>query len=393
MKRSLTLCLTLLIAGSSGALADTGSTNTYDQDSSSRPRRTALERIGFLGVDISEVTRESASRLKLRDEHGALVTNVINESSAAKAGLQKDDVIVKWNGEAIESAGELWRHIRETPAGRTVRLGVIRNGSETEMSATLGDRTDYQGRMRVNRESETRSYRVRPARERVKRERPERELRMRISPGYRMGISLQSMSPQLAEYFGVSDHNGALVVFVHPDSPAAKAGIKAGDVILSVAGQTVEHPFSLHQVLRGRGEGPAEVRVMRDKQERTFTVQVEAEKMSSFVYSVGEVDDIVGQVTNVVVPRVVVPQVVVPRVVVPNVDVPRVIVPRVIVPHVAVPSIAPVPSFKYRYVAPAVAPMVMPKIVIPQMKMPRMNIVPIPRIRIVMPYRLFVNPV
>jgi serine protease Do len=370
MKHSLTLCLTLLLAGSSVALADAGSASTYDQDSSNRPRRMALENSGFLGVDLGEVTRANASRLKLRDERGALVTHVISESSAAKAGLQKDDVIVKWNGEAIESAGELSRHIRETPAGRTVRLGVIRNGSEAEMSVTLGDRTDYQSRIRVSRESETGSYRERPARERVPRERPERELRMRISPGYRMGISLQSMSPQLAEYFGVSNHNGALVVYVQPDSPASKAGIKAGDVVLSVAGQTVEYPLSVHQILKGRAEGPIEVRVMRDKQERTFTVQVEAEKMSSFVFSMGDFDGIVGQVTNVVVPRV-------------NVR-------NIIVPRIVVPSIAPIPSFKYRYTAPAVAPMTLPKITIPQMKMPR---IVIPPIRFVMPYRLFVNPV
>ena len=383
MKRSLTLYLTLLLAGSSVAVAGTGPTSNYDQDGGSRPRRLARESVGFLGVNLGEVTQESASRLKLRDERGALVTSVVSDSGAAKAGLQKDDVIVKWNGEAVESAGELWRHITETPAGRTVRLGVVRNGSETEMAATLGERADYSGHIRVDRESGIGSYTARPARERVQRERPERALRTRMSPGYRMGISLQGMSPQLAEYFGVANHNGALVVFVHPDSPAAKAGIKAGDVILSVAGQTVEHPLSIHQIMRGRAEGPTEVRVMRDKQERTFTVQVEAEKMSSFVFSPGDFDGVVGQVNEVVVPNVIVP----------NVIVPQVIVPRIVVPRVVVLSIAPVPSFTYRYVAPAVAPMVMPKITIPKMNMPRIVIPAIPPMRVVMPHRLFVNPV
>jgi serine protease Do len=359
-----------MLAGSSVAVARTGSTCNYDQDGVNRAPRAGLQNSGFLGVDLSEVTREHAGRLKLRDERGALVTNVIGDSSAAKAGLLKDDVIVKWNGEAVESAGELWRHVRETPAGRTVRLGVIRNGGETEMSVTLGDRADYLGRIRVNSESERGVYRVRPVRERVQRERPGRELRARVSPGYRMGISLQGMSAQLAEYFGVSNHNGALVVYVHPDSPAAKAGIKAGDVILSVAGQAVERPLGMHQILKGKSEGPTEVRVMREKQERTFTVQLEAEKVSSYVFSPGDFDDIVVQV--------------------PNITVPPVSVPRIVTPRVVVPSIAPLPSFKYRYAAPVVAPMTIPKITIPKMTVPRINITPM---RIVVPLRLFVNPV
>src|SRR5215216_5365452 len=313
MKRSLTLCITLLLVGSSVALADTGSANIYDQDSSNRPRRVALPNSSFLGVDIDDLTRESVTRLKLHDERGALITRVVNETSAAKAGLQKDDVVVKWDGEVVESAAELSRHIRETPAGRTVRLGVVRNGSETEMTVTLGDRTDYLSQMRV-----------RPAKIRVERERPDREMRMNMRQGYRMGISLQSMSPQLAEYFGVASHNGALVVFVHPDSPAAKAGIKAGDVILSVAGQTVEYPLSVHQILNGKPEGPIDVKVMRDKQERNFTVQLEAEKMSSWVFSPNEFNN------AVIVPRVVVP---------------RIIAPRVVTPRIVVPSVAPLPSF------------------------------------------------
>jgi membrane-associated protease RseP (regulator of RpoE activity) len=370
MKRSLTICLTLLLAGSSVALADVGSTGDYDQDGTDRPRRIRLQNSGFLGVDLAEVTRESVGRLRLRDERGALVTNVIGDSSAAKAGLQKDDVIVKWNGEAIESAGELWRHIRQTPAGTAVRLGVFRNGGETETTVTLGDRSEYLSRMRADRESERGRYRVRPARERVQRERPARELRERMSPGYRMGISLQSMSPQLAEYFGVSNHNGALVVYVHPDSPAAKAGIKAGDVILSVAGQAVEYPLSVHQILRGKSEGPTEVRVMRDKQERTFTVQVEAEKTSSWVYSPGEFDGFAVQVPSVVLPPMA--------------------LPRITMPRVVVPSIAPLPSFKYRYVAPNVAPMILPKITIPRITIPKLVI---PPIKLVMPSGLFVNPV
>jgi serine protease Do len=380
MKRSLTLCITLLLAGSSVALAGTAATNDYDQDSTERPRRIRTQNSGFLGVNLSEITRDSANRLKLRDERGALITSVISDTSAAKAGLQKDDVIVKWNGESIESSAELSRHIRETPAGRPVRLGVIRNGSETEFNVTLGDRADYQGRARVDRDGERGIYRARPARARAERERPERArperaARVRMTQGYRMGVSLQGMSPQLAEYFGLGNRKGALVGYVNPDSSAAKAGIKAGDVILSVAGQAVEHPFSIHQILMGKPEGPVEVKVMRDKQERTFTVQLEAEKVSSWVYST---DDLAPVIVSV-----------------PDVIVPQVVTPRVVAPRVVVPSIAPLSSFKYRYVSPVIAPMAVQKITIPKITIPKLHIprINIPPIKIMMPLRMFMNPV
>jgi membrane-associated protease RseP (regulator of RpoE activity) len=197
--------------------------------------------------------------------------------------------------------------------------------------------------------------------------------------GYRMGISLQSMSPQLAEYFGVPSHNGALVVYVNPDSPAAKAGIKAGDVVVAVAGQTVEYPLSIHQILNGKPEGPVEVKIVRDKKERNLTVQLEAEKVSSFVYSPNDFDEDIVRVPNIIVPRVTVPRVVVPRVVVPRVA-----------PRVVVPSMAPLPAFKFRYASPVIAPMPMPRITIPKISIPRIKM---PPMRIVMPSRLFVNPV
>jgi S1-C subfamily serine protease len=83
------------------------------------------------------------------------------------------------------------------------------------------------------------------------------------------------MTPQLAEYFGLSKRSGALVVFVYADSAAAKAGLKAGDVILSAAGQTVENPMDLRHALVAKQEGGVELRILRDKQEQTLTVQIE----------------------------------------------------------------------------------------------------------------------
>jgi len=89
---------------------------------------------------------KTVQRLKLRQERGALIEGVVSGSSAAQAGLQKNDVVVKWDGEQIESAREMSRHIRETPAGRTVRLGVFRDGRELEVSVKIGERAAFVSR-------------------------------------------------------------------------------------------------------------------------------------------------------------------------------------------------------------------------------------------------------
>lgn len=259
MKRSLVMCLSALLACSSVAMASLR--YDYDQQTPERPRRVELP--SFLGVELSEVSKETVARLKLREERGALIEEVTSGSSAAQAGLQKNDVIVKWDGEPIESAREMSRHIRETPAGRAVRLTVMRDGREIEVNVTLGERAALANRVRI----------ARPAIASV-RVRPDVQVR-RVRDRGHLGVGLQGMTPQLAEYFGLSKRSGALVIFVFADSPASKAGLKAGDVILSAGGETVENPMDVRRVLTDKSEGVVELKILRDKQEQTLRVQLE----------------------------------------------------------------------------------------------------------------------
>ena len=346
MKRSLILIVTVLLAGSSTALGEEGLVGRSAQDSE-RPRRVDAPKASFLGVELQEVSRESAQRLKLKVERGAIIENVTPESSAAKAGLKKDDVILKWNGEPVESAGELYRRIRETPAGRIVRLGMFRDGIDSETTVTLGERSEYAKR-----------FKVAPAVS-VELARPPREARVRIGERYRMGLSLQGMSPQLAEYFGLAGRNGALVLYVYPDSPAAKAGIKAGDVILSVGGETTENPLKVHEALRTKVDGSVELRVMRDKQEKSFTVQLEKGKTSWLISP----DDIDLTVLPEVAP-------------IPNVLVEPVNIPKI--------NVAPI-RLK---VHPATAPIAIPEIEIPQISIPQITL---PPLKLIVPYRVRVT--
>jgi|GEM_PF-396737 len=266
MKRMLVSCLAVLLA--SGSVAVASPYSDCEQKTPERPRRVQLPAQSFLGVELSEVNKETVSRLKLREERGAVIDGVTSGSGAAQAGLQKNDVIIKWDGQRIESAREVSRQIHETPPGRSVRLGIMRDGKEMDVNVTMGERPSPSARVTVPRPAVA-SVRVRPE---------------RVRPGIvvgrgsarTLGVELQSMTPQLAEYFGLSKRSGALVIFVFADSPAAKAGLKAGDVILSVGTETVENPVDVRRALSDKPEGTeVEFKILRDKQEKTLKVPLQ----------------------------------------------------------------------------------------------------------------------
>src|ERR1700690_1004184 len=94
----------------------------------------------YLGVDISDITTERLSALKLKEEKGVEVTMVDQDAPAGKAGLKEHDVILTMNGTAIESAAQLRRMIKETPPGRVVTLGLSRDGQPVSIKVQLADR-------------------------------------------------------------------------------------------------------------------------------------------------------------------------------------------------------------------------------------------------------------
>src|SRR6266481_8996103 len=94
----------------------------------------------YLGVDITDVTTERLSALKLKDERGVEVTMVDQDAPAGKAGLKEHDVILSINNQSVESVEQLRRMIREIPAGRTIEIGISRDGQTTTLKAQLAER-------------------------------------------------------------------------------------------------------------------------------------------------------------------------------------------------------------------------------------------------------------
>ena len=233
----------------------------------------ATDGTAWLGVTLKDVTAEKAHDLKLPGEYGALVESVDEDSPAAKAGLQKGDVIVEFAGERVRSTAQLRRLIRETPAGRTVSLQVIRDGQARTLSAKLRSRTNefhfqvpeiHIPEMNINPNFVEPSF---------------RGFGFQFDGGRpSLGISGDELTTQLASYFGVKQGKGVLVREVVVGSAAAKAGLKAGDVIVAVDGKSVATVAELRKALEiksGEEKRKLDLTVVRDHREQTVPVELE----------------------------------------------------------------------------------------------------------------------
>lgn len=231
-----------------------------------------------LGVMVSDLDAKATTG-------GVKIDEVNDNSPAEKAG----DIVVDYDGEKVRSARQFTRLVQETPEGRSVAIGILRDGKKQTLNATpeagrmtfnFGDDVERAFReaergMRGfrfdgpgGREFEFRSDGQEPRRFDYRM--PDRVMPL---PGFRssrgrLGVSVQSLTNDLREYFGVKN-GGALVSSVTPDSAASKAGIKAGDVIVSVNGRSVSDSEELVEQLEDF-TGEVTIVVMRDKKEMTL---------------------------------------------------------------------------------------------------------------------------
>jgi serine protease Do len=217
-----------------------------------------------LGVMLKDVTDESVKEHKLPGEFGAIITEVEPDSPAAKAGLQKGDVILQFAGERVRSVAELRRMVRETPSGRAVTLEISRDGKVQDLSAKLEGHKDQF------------SW-VAPKLEIPHVDMPNFTFYLHTD-GPRLGISGDDLTKQLATYFGVKQGKGVLVREVMVGSAAERAGVKAGDVIVAVDSKSIGNVGQLRDALGSAADKDSKqvsVMIVRDRHEQTLTVQLE----------------------------------------------------------------------------------------------------------------------
>lgn len=209
-------------------------------------------------------------------ESGAVVVDDVRAGSPAeKAGVKEKDVITEFDGEAVRSARQFSRLVDETAQGRTVKMAVQRGGQRVSLDVTPEARPF--GRL-APAPLERFTFRmpeipdVPRLREFDRRVLPEME--MFSSRSSRLGVQLEDVEDQLAEYFGVK--TGALVVSVAKDTPAARAGFKAGDVITKVNGEPIDDTGDVRREIR-RIDDDREfaIDVVRDRKPLSLKVKLD----------------------------------------------------------------------------------------------------------------------
>jgi serine protease Do len=218
----------------------------------------------YLGVNLAEIDSTRARELKLRETFGVEITRVEEGSPADKAGLKPNDVVQEYNGQRVEGMEQFGRLVRETPAGREVKMVISRNGATQTITATVAAR------------------KVRAFGGNIKDLLPDLpEIHIPDMPQMfttwrspMLGVEAESLGSQLASFFGVKE--GVLVRSVVKDSPAEKAGIKAGDVITKVDTEKVTTPNELSSAVRSASSKKTfPVELVRERREMTVSVTVE----------------------------------------------------------------------------------------------------------------------
>lgn len=228
--------------------------------------------ISFIGVGLAEIDSERAKALKLKEEAGVEITRVEQESPAEKAGLKVGDVVLDYNGGKVESMAQFSRMVRETPPGREVKLLISRNGQTQDITVKVGERRAPRVLLGGNDFVMALPRVEIPPLPDI----PRSFMSWRSSM---LGVEAEGIESQLAEYFGVKE--GVLVRFVIKDSPADKAGLKAGDVIVKVDDSKVVTPGDVSSRIRASLRSNKKMfplLVVRDHKEITVNVTIDPDR-------------------------------------------------------------------------------------------------------------------
>ena len=195
-------------------------------------------RRGMLGVGIQAVNNEIKEVFNLKDMKGVLINDVKKGSAAEKAGVKRDDIIIAINNETIDDANVLRNKVAGTLPGSEMKLKIVRDGQEQELTAVLDE---------LNAET---AQNQSPTGE----GKPETE---KPTESGKLGVNLQPISPQIAKQLGLpEDTNGVVVSDVDQNGAAAKVGIGRGDVILTINRQPVSSLEDVQSALGKAGDRP-----------------------------------------------------------------------------------------------------------------------------------------
>jgi serine protease Do len=220
----------------------------------------------WIGVYTQSIDKDLKEAFDLDRTDGILIVDVMKGSPAEKAGLRRRDIVIKFDGKAVDGSIPMVDLVKDTKPGDKIDLVYVRNGEEKSTTLEVGTRESSKGSVLAitpNRTpySGSRSY--------------GRTFHMDTESDSYIGVSIQDLNDQLGSYFGVSAGEGVLITEVSKDSPAEKAGLKAGDVVIGVDRKKVESSEDLQSAITSKKKGDEiTVNVLRNKQKLDIKVEV-----------------------------------------------------------------------------------------------------------------------
>ena len=264
---------------------------------------------GYLGVDLRDVSQDELNALKLKDAHGAEIVMVDHDAPAGKAGLREHDVVLQMNGQAISSKEQISRMLHESAPGKTITLVISRDGMQMTVTAQMSSHEE------VDREAwEHHLLAPDPDADDSAADAGATAAPSQPAPRVRAGNSfigsvlptstytgamLEKIPAQLADYFGAAGGHGLLVSSVKPNSPAALAGLHAGDVVVRANDRPVTSTGDWTKAIKTSKGKPFNVVVMRDKKQQTLTLAPDSHKRSGLEYPVLRIEQMPAAVARI----------------------------------------------------------------------------------------------
>jgi len=210
---------------------------------------------GYLGVGVQDLDPERIKSLNLKENIGVEVRTVIPDSPAAKVGVRVGDVILELNGQKVEGRYQFADSVGSKSPGTKITLNIWRDGAKQNIAATLGHQVTPQlpfaSMMPMSSDDMQALF---------------------AGDAWKVGFEGEPLTPQLATFFGASPGEGVLVRTVVEKSPADKAGLKAGDVVIKVNDMPVSRPGEIAGIVRQAKK--VTFTVIRNKKEITLYVEI-----------------------------------------------------------------------------------------------------------------------
>jgi serine protease Do len=190
---------------------------------------------GFMGVNIQDITPELAKGLKLKEPvKGAIVTDVMPQAPAEKAGIEQGDVITQYNGQNIENVTQLRNLVAATSPGESVKVKVLRDNKEMELTVNIGDLSKAQ------------------------------QTQLAMAGDKTLGVTVQKVTQKTAKEMGLSKAAGVIITEVAPGGPAEKAGLQKGDIIYRVGNTETNDPKDFSKDIAKAGKEGGALLLVRD---------------------------------------------------------------------------------------------------------------------------------